>query len=204
MSQTVLSLVRALEFAARRHTDQRRKGVRAEPYINHLAEVAALLAEATDGTDSELVVAGLLHDAIEDTDATREDIEQAFGPDVAGLVVEVTDDKRLHKHERKRQQVETAPHKSARGKMIKIADKTSNLRAMIDSPPADWSLRRRLEYFEWADAVVAGCRGVNPRLEVWFDEAHAAGIAALRGTDPAQTITAGPEPDECRCAHPPE
>ena len=179
MSAEVVAVARALDFAARKHKDQRRKGGSAEPYVNHLAEVACLVAEATEGIDAVVVVAALLHDTIEDTRTDRAELERAFGPEVAALVAEVTDDKSLPKAERKRLQVESAPHKSARAKMIKLADKTSNLRSIAASPPLEWDWQRKREYFEWAGQVAQGCRGVNPTLERWFDEARAKGIAAL-------------------------
>ena len=175
----MVAVARALDFAARKHSNQRRKGEAGEPYVNHLAEVARLVAEATDGQDTIAVLAALLHDAIEDTPTTREELEREFGREVAEVVVEVTDDKALPKTERKRLQVETAPAKSRRAKLVKIADKTSNLRSIAKSPPVGWDLKRQREYFEWAARVVAGCRGVNPTLEKWFDEAHAAGLRAL-------------------------
>ncbi len=174
MTNAILTLTKALNFAARKHTDQRRKGEREEPYINHLAEVARLLADATDGDDLDLVLAGLLHDTIEDTKTTYDELVSEFGAVVADLVSEVTDDKSLEKAVRKRRQVETAPTKSDRAKMIKIADKTSNLKSMIESPPKDWSAERQREYCKWASEVVAGCRGVNAKLEGWFDGAYAA------------------------------
>src|SRR3954464_10060628 len=130
MSRDLIRLTRAYDFAARYHVQQTRKGVKAEPYINHLAEVALLVAEATDGADANLVLAAVLHDTIEDTKAKYEDLVFAFGEDVADLVKEVTDDKKLPKAERKRLQVQHAPHLSRRARMIKIADKTSNLRSV--------------------------------------------------------------------------
>ncbi|MEI8189290.1 MAG: HD domain-containing protein [candidate division NC10 bacterium] len=180
MSKTVMDLVRALDFAARKHRDQRRKGAASEPYINHPAEVARLVAEATAGRDLVVVLAALLHDTIEDTKTTAEELAHEFGPEVAALVAEVTDDKRLPKIERKRLQVENAPHKSPRAKRIKIADKTSNLRAILTSPPVDWDSARKRDYFEWAAKVVAGCHGVNRALEAQFDEAYRAGLDTLR------------------------
>ncbi len=176
-----VALMRALDFAARKHAGQRRKGAVDTPYINHLAEVADLLARATDGRDLVLVLGGLLHDAIEDTDATREEIEEEFGAEVAALVAEVSDDKSLPKAERKRLQIETAAGKSARARMLKLADKTSNVRSVAEDPPVGWELDRRLDYLEWARAVAAGCRGVNGRLEAAFDEAHAAALARVAG-----------------------
>ena len=185
MSAPVVDLARAVDFAARKHRDQRRKGADAEPYVNHPAEVARLVAEATLGRDPVLVIAALLHDTIEDTATTREELVREFGEEVAALVAEVTDDKSLPKAERKRLQVHHAPSRSERAKLIKLADKTSNLRSMLSSPPADWDPRRKREYLAWAAEVVAGCRGVNERLEAWFDEAHRAGLAALDEGDPA-------------------
>jgi (p)ppGpp synthase/HD superfamily hydrolase len=166
-----LLVARAADFAARAHAAQRRKGDAQEPYINHLAEVALLLTEATGGEDAALIAAGWLHDTLEDTATEREELETLFGPDVAALVAEVTDDKSLKKAERKRLQVETAPSKSARARLIKIADKTSNLRAIALSPPAGWDYERRREYVRWAEEVVAGCRRLNAALEQVFDEA---------------------------------
>jgi (p)ppGpp synthase/HD superfamily hydrolase len=168
----VLLFARALGFAARKHVHQRRKGELAEPYVNHLSDVARLLATATDGNDITLIVAGLLHDTLEDTEATLTELATEFGQEVAELVAEVTDDKSLPKSERKRLQVETAPQKSARARMIKLADKTSNLHSLISSPPRDWSGERIRDYVDWAGKVVAGCRGVNDYLEREFDHAQ--------------------------------
>ncbi len=179
LNRTVVDVTRALDFAARKHRDQRRKGATKEPYINHPAEVARLVAEATQGKDPACVMAALLHATLEDTDTTREELVREFGDDVAALVIEVTDDKSLPKQERKRLQVENAPQKSSRAKLIKIADKTSNLRAITASPPVEWDLRRKREYFLWAARVVEGCRGVNPLVEAAFDEAYRAGLEAL-------------------------
>jgi guanosine-3',5'-bis(diphosphate) 3'-pyrophosphohydrolase len=175
----LVDLARAFSFAADRHAGQRRKGEAKEPYINHLAEVAWLVAYATGGHDPGVVIAALLHDTIEDTRTTAADLVGEFGSDVAGLVAEVTDDKSLPKADRKRLQVETAPHKSDRAKIIKIADKISNLRGLATSPPADWDLARKREYFAWAARVVDGCRGVNAWLEDAFDQAHRDGLSAL-------------------------
>jgi guanosine-3',5'-bis(diphosphate) 3'-pyrophosphohydrolase len=171
LTNGVVLIARAADFAARAHTMQRRKGDAQEPYINHLAEVALLLTEATGGEDPSVIAAGWLHDTLEDTETEREELEALFGPVVAALVAEVTDDKSLKKTERKRLQIETTPLKSVQARLIKIADKTSNLRTIALSPPAGWDLARRREYIRWAEAVVAGCRGLNAGLEQGFDEA---------------------------------
>ena len=175
IANDVLRLSRALDYAAQKHSAQRRKGVAQEPYINHLAEVALLLAEATEGRDVNLVIAGLLHDCIEDQGVKYEELVALFDTDIAGLVREVTDDRKLLKPERKRLQVVNTPHKSDRAKMIKLADKTSNLRAVRSSPPHDWDAQRKKEYFAWAKEVAAGCGNVNAYLSAKFDDAYRAG-----------------------------
>jgi (p)ppGpp synthase/HD superfamily hydrolase len=177
-----LALVsRAADFAARRHVGDRRKGSGAEPYINHLAEVALLLSDATAGGDPVLIASGWLHDTLEDTPTTREELERLFGEEVAALVAEVTDDKSLAPEDRKRLQVERTPHKSTRARMLKIADKTSNLRSITHSPPEFWSRERMSDYVDWGQAVVKGCRGLNTDLEAAFDAAVEAAREAIAG-----------------------
>ena len=152
----LMTVTKAAYRAAQWHAGQRRKGAAQEPYINHLLEVTALVAEATGATDANLLIAALLHDAVEDQGISRTAIADEFGDDVATLVMEVTDDKSLPKAQRKALQVSHASHKSPRAALIKIADKTSNLVALVASPPADWSLQRRTDYVRWARQVVAG------------------------------------------------
>jgi (p)ppGpp synthase/HD superfamily hydrolase len=167
----LIAVMRAADFAAKRHTNQRRKGAAQEPYLNHLLEVARLVTEATSGTDTNAIIAALLHDAIEDQGVTAKAIADEFGKQVADIVLEVTDDKSLPKAERKRRQVESSSKKSREAKLIKLADKTSNVRAVLTSPAADWSVERRLEYVDWAKSVVSGIRGTSPWLERQFDDA---------------------------------
>jgi len=156
-----VTVLRAADAAARWHAHQRRKGAAAEPYINHLLEVASLVADATDGKNPKVVVAALLHDAIEDQEVPAEIIAGEFGNDVAALVEEVSDDKTLPKDERKRLQIESAHTKSDDAKLIKLADKISNLRAIALSPSPTWSVTRRLEYIAWSKEVVQGMRGTQ-------------------------------------------
>lgn len=177
-----MAVLRAADAAARWHAHQRRKGAAQEPYINHLLEVGSLVAEATEGDDPDLVVAALLHDAIEDQQVPSELIARAFGSKVAAIVEEVTDDKSLDKATRKELQVETSAKKSNRAKLIKLADKTSNLRAIAFSPSP--SVKRRLDYIEWAQRVVAGLRGTSPWLEEQFDRATEAAERSLAVADP--------------------
>ena len=180
--QEWLRVLKAADAAARWHVHQRRKGPGQEPYINHLVEAAMLVAEATGGSDTNLVIAALLHDAIEDCEVSRELIVETFGEDVASIVAEVTDDKSLPKAVRKEAQIKTAPTKTPRAKMLKLADKISNLRAIATSAPSDWSVKRRMEYVQWAREVANGLRGVNQKLEEQFD---AAAVAAERSIKPA-------------------
>ena len=163
-----IKVLKAADAAARWHVHQRRKGAAQEPYINHILEVATLVAEATDGKDPDLVIAAMLHDAIEDCEVPRELIANTFGTEVADLVAEVTDDKSLPKERRKEIQIETAHKKSPRAKVLKLADKTSNLRALATSPAPDWSVRRKLNYISWARKVAVGLRGTNDILEKQF------------------------------------
>jgi guanosine-3',5'-bis(diphosphate) 3'-pyrophosphohydrolase len=166
-----LSLVSAAaDLAARRHNGMARKGRGNEPYVNHLAEVASILAGVTDGADAELVAAGWLHDTIEDTGTTRDEIAKKFGPRVAALVVEVTDDMSLAKTERRQRQIEDAQHKSPGARLIKIADKISNIRARIHSAPTPEERAVLTDYVDWAEKVVAGCRGGNAALDRMFDD----------------------------------
>lgn len=168
---SLLLFARALDFAARKHVHQRRKGELAEPYINHLAEVARLLAAATGGRDAALAVAGILHDTLEDTATSYDELAAEFGDEIASLVREVSDDTAKSRTERKRLQILQTAKASKRAKMIKLADKTSNLHSIINSPPRGWDLARKREYVDWARRVAEGCRGVNAYLEEEFDRA---------------------------------
>jgi (p)ppGpp synthase/HD superfamily hydrolase len=169
----------AAELAARRHTGQQRKARPNEPYVNHLAEVACLLSAATNGEDAELVAAGWLHDTLEDTETTREELTQRFGLRVAGLVEECTDDMSLPKNERRGRQVADAPKRPPSAKLIKIADKVSNVRARIFANPSGEQREDLADYLAWAEQVVAGCRGVNAALDALFDEAVANAGSAM-------------------------
>jgi (p)ppGpp synthase/HD superfamily hydrolase len=170
--QAVRDILNAAHFAAVRHSGQRRKGAAAEPYVNHLLEVAELVAGALTQPDPNVVIAALLHDTVEDVGVTREELIETFGEDVANLVLEVTDDKSLPKQERKRLQIVNAPKKSVRAQLIKLADKISNLRAILASPPADWSVQRQREYFEWAKQVVDALSAPDAGLKAEFERVH--------------------------------
>jgi guanosine-3',5'-bis(diphosphate) 3'-pyrophosphohydrolase len=163
-------LLKAVAFAADKHRHQRRKDAEASPYINHPIAVATVLAAEGDVSDEGTLVAAALHDTVEDTQTTIEELEEHFGAEVAHLVREMTDDKSLEKAERKRLQIEHARKLSVRAKQLKIADKICNVRDVTDTPPADWPLQRRRDYLIWSEQVVAGCRGVNAKLDQAFDQ----------------------------------
>ena len=198
MSTDLVQLAHAADYAARQHIAQRRKGERAEPYVNHLTEVAALLAEATGGDDVVLLMGGLLHDTLEDTDATYEDLVQRFGPEVAALVAEVTDDKSLPKEERKRLQIDKTPGKSRRAKLLKIADKTSNLRSLMQSPPKGWTEERLRDYVVWAERGGALVPRAQCKARGRLRRGPCRGQAALRrvtgGNDVLRRRQARPRP----------
>ncbi len=166
---TLPVILRALAFAAEKHRHQRRKDEDASPYINHPIAVADVLVNVGHVRDPVVLCAAILHDTIEDTETTRDELAAEFGAVVADIVAEVSDDDRLPKAERKRLQVERAPGVSAGAKLVRLADKICNLRDMLAAPPAGWSVERKHEYFAWAAAVVAGLRGIHPELEAAFD-----------------------------------
>lgn len=169
-------LLEAISFAADKHRNQRRKDHEASPYINHPIAVANVLASEGGVDDEILLIAAILHDTVEDTKTTFEELEEKFGVEVTAVVREVTDDKKILKPERKRLQVEHAPHASARAKQIKIADKISNIRDIANKPPKDWKEDRKQKYLKWAGKVVNGCRGINAALDKVFDDAITAGV----------------------------
>ena len=174
-------LLKALHFASIKHKDQRRKDEEASPYINHPIEVAELLARVGQVTDLVVLQSAILHDTIEDTQTTAEEIEALFGAEVRSVVQEVTDDKSLPKEKRKQLQIEHATHISTRAKLVKLADKISNVRAIQETPPASWPLQRRSEYLDWTEQVLAGLRGCNSHLEELYDQYLQSGRATLDG-----------------------
>jgi (p)ppGpp synthase/HD superfamily hydrolase len=159
-------------LASQWHASQRRKGADKEPYVNHLIEVAYLVAGV--GASEDVICAALLHDAIEDQGISAATIAGLFGPDVAALVCEVRDDKSLPKAERKAIQIAIAPNLSPGAKLIRLADKISNVRSVASSPPADWSKQRRLDYIVFCQKVVAGLRGADTAREDMFDQSAGA------------------------------
>jgi GTP diphosphokinase / guanosine-3',5'-bis(diphosphate) 3'-diphosphatase len=163
------ALLKAVHFAAEKHREQRRKDRAASPYINHPIEVAHLLATIAGVTDPTTLMAAVLHDTIEDTETSPDELQQEFGERVRVLVEEVTDDTTLPKDIRKQLQVERAPGISREAKLIRLADKICNVRDVTDAPPVFWSVRRRRAYLDWTEQVVSGFRGVNESLELYYD-----------------------------------
>ena len=170
MDEATGLIFKALRFAAEKHNDQRRKDAKASPYINHPIQVADILWRVGDVRDVNLLIASILHDTVEDTGTQPEEIQVLFGEEVMSLVQEVTDDKNLPKPVRKQLQVDHAPHKTTKAKLLKLADKISNVSDILTSPPKDWSQERLKEYLLWTERVVAGLRGVNENLERHYDD----------------------------------
>jgi guanosine-3',5'-bis(diphosphate) 3'-pyrophosphohydrolase len=176
----VTLLLSAIDFAAHKHRGQLRKGTEGVPYISHPVAVAEVIARVGRVTDLTTLLAAILHDTVEDTDTSADELREKFGSDVTAVVLEVTDDKTLPKEERKRLQVVHAPKSSKRAKIVKLGDKIVNVRDVGRDPPARWSVERRREYVAWAEQVVVGCRGANAALERHFDQI-ARGARALIG-----------------------
>jgi guanosine-3',5'-bis(diphosphate) 3'-pyrophosphohydrolase len=164
-------LLAAIAFAANKHRDQRRKDAAASPYINHPIALAKVLANEAGIDDERVLIAAVLHDTLEDTETTVQELVRQFGQEIAEIVIEVSDDMALSKAARK-QQIDHAPRLSRRAKLVKLADKICNLRDIAHSPPHDWTLQRRQAYFDWAKAVIDQLRGVHPALEHVFDQAY--------------------------------
>ena len=181
-------ILRAAQFAAWKHRNQRRKDAAASPYINHPLDLAYVLWKEGNVRDPVVLAAALLHDTLEDTETTPEELRGEFGPEVARIVEEVTDTKWLRKRTRKQLQISRASRSSIAAKLVKLADKICNVRDIIASPPADWTEERKREYFEWAKKVVDQLRGTNARLERRFDQL----FRKVPGNDIPQELAAAP------------
>ena len=162
-------LLQAVDFAAKKHRYQKRKGIDRTPYINHPVAVARILCENGNIEDIDVLMAAVLHDTVEDTDTTPRELKEKFGEKVMSLVMEVTDDKTLPKQRRKEIQVETAAAKTYNARMIKLADKIHNIRDIAANPPGKWSVKRIKEYMDWAEEVINQIRGTHAALENLFD-----------------------------------
>lgn len=159
-------VLKATSLAAIQHGEQRRKNFNKTPYINHPIKVASILNQIAGIRDAEVLAAAILHDTVEDTDLSLNDIRVLLGERVAAWVAECTDDKTQPKAERKRHQILSAPTKSPQAKLIKLADKIANV---WDIPNVDWPTERKRDYLDWALQVVSGLRGVNAALDDEFD-----------------------------------
>ena len=158
------TLIKAFEFASIKHKDQRRKDPSKSPYINHPIQVASLLSQA-GVTDPEIISAGILHDTIEDTKTTYEELVKEFGPNIANMVMECTDDKSLPKITRKQHQITHALTISQGAKLVKLADKYANLSDIRTNPPTSWSQKEIEGYVVWAYVVCKGLEKTNEFLE---------------------------------------
>lgn len=164
-------LFKAWLFATERHAKQTRKNAAKSPYITHPVEVTQILIDA-GVTDEETLAAALLHDTIEDTGVTHTQLTDLFGRRVADFVQECTDNKSLSKVDRKKLQIEHAAVISDNAKVIKLADKISNLKGMLGDPPVNWTPDVRHGYIVWCRAVTTELRGVSPKLDLMAQELY--------------------------------
>ena len=163
-AEEIQQVCEGVEFAADKHRLQTRKNKAKTPYISHPIGVAYNLMNVGEVRETSVIIGALLHDTVEDTQTTFEEIEKKFGKNVAGLVREVTDDKTLATEARKRLQVINATQKSKGAAQIKLADKLYNLNDLFSNPPPDWSQVRIDRYYEWAQSVVDRLPKANDKL----------------------------------------
>ncbi len=185
-------LLKAIAFAAEKHRHQRRKDPEASPYINHPIDLANVLLNEGGVSDTTALCAAILHDTLEDTQTTPEELAREFGGEIRDIVIEVTDNKKLKKRKRKELQVKHGPHLTTRARLVKLADKICNLRDVATNPPTRWPLKRQIEYFDWAKAVIDNLRGSHTKLEAVFDEVYAQRPHAKRWTRHAKPAVRGP------------
>ena len=176
--QRMKRVSQAIIFAAQAHSGQHRKDGKT-PYINHPLEVMNLVVQHVENPDEDVLIAAALHDVVEDTLVTEAEIADLFGVRVSQLVAELTDDKMLTKEERKRMQLEEVHLLSDEGKLLRLCDKICNVCDILYAPPGEWTLKRRMDYLIWANAVVDKIRGVHPALEARFDELYREGVKLL-------------------------
>ena len=170
---------KALKFASTKHQFQSRKGKSNPPFINHLIDVSYILQKYGEINDQDILAAAFLHDTIEDTDTSYEELNNQFNENIANMVLDLTDDKSLPANERKRQQILKATTLKANSRMIKLADKISNIKDITLDPPNNWSDERLLAYLHWAKDVVDQIRETNEKLENLFDEWYYKGLHHL-------------------------
>ena len=162
-------VLKATQFAALKHCDQRRKDGKT-PYIIHPISVAMILSEIGSIEDPEILSAALLHDTLEDTDTSGDELENFFGSRVRIIVEELTDNDMLTFSQRKQMQIDNAPYLSKDATLVRIADKISNVSDVIENPPPEWNQKRCNKYVDWAEAVMNNCQKVNQDLENHFFE----------------------------------
>ena len=185
-------LLKAIAFAAEKHRHQRRKDPQASPYINHPIDLTNVLVQEGRVRDTTVLIAAILHDTLEDTETTPDELAAAFGGEVRDIVLEVTDNKKLKRRKRKELQIKHGPHLTRKARLVKLADKICNLRDVAENPPTRWSLKRQIEYFDWAKAVIDNLRGTHPRLEAVFDDVYAHRPHAKRWTRHVKPAVRGP------------
>jgi (p)ppGpp synthase/HD superfamily hydrolase len=164
-------IFRALSYAAQQHATHKRKGREALPYINHPIKVSTIITQYVPDASNELIAAAVLHDVVEDSETTVEDLKNMFGATIASIVEEVSDDKFLPKKEAKQKQIQNAPHLSHNAKLIRICDKIANVRDICgEDVPNDWDYKTKIEYLNWAEEVVNAMGKFHDELEFTFKD----------------------------------
>ncbi|MBM3340661.1 MAG: bifunctional (p)ppGpp synthetase/guanosine-3',5'-bis(diphosphate) 3'-pyrophosphohydrolase [Betaproteobacteria bacterium] len=185
-------LLKAIAFAAQKHRHQRRKDPQASPYINHPIDLANVLLHEGGVRDTTVLIAAILHDTLEDTETTPAELAVNFGGEIRDIVLELTDNTKLKRRKRKELQIKHGPHLTRKARLVKLADKICNLRDVAANPPTRWSLKRQIEYFDWAKAVVDSFRGTHVRLERIFDRVYEQRPHAERWTRHVKPAVRGP------------
>jgi len=160
MKETNTLYDKALTFAEKHHSGQMRDDG-ATPYIEHPKKVAKILREVAGVTDESILSAGLLHDMIEDSEVSYDDLEKAFGVRIAGLVAELTNDKRLPKQLSREDLIRRLPGMSQEAALIKLADIYSNAQ---DMGSADWTEERKAKYLVYLRRIVETISKSKPTL----------------------------------------
>ncbi len=158
-------ILKALDFSAFKHRYQRRKGDKNLPYINHPIKVAYIVSEIGKVEDPIIIASAVLHDVVEDTETSFDELRKEFGDRVASIVMEDTDNKSLEKSERKRLQIENAKDLSYEATIVRIADKIANIMDIVNSPPNTWAHKRKNDYLEWAESVVSKCKDYDDSVK---------------------------------------
>jgi len=152
-------------FATEKHKSQVRSNEKKTPYIIHPIEVADLVMKIGHVYDKDVLITALLHDVMDDTQTTYEQITSLYGTKVSSYLEEMTSKQGLSLKEQKKQQIMQAFRQNPSVAIIKLSDKLSNLKTLATSPPPSWSRDRIDQYFQWAQTVIENLPESNQLLK---------------------------------------